>query len=118
MLFLNRMYLPLMPRFSLSPLVAISLFCVLLLGSLQAFDGPDAFTVNLPLAANAATPVWLGYPQVPATTFAALDLPIQPPDTESSLLVTVSFQEKPWRLASKLDRICFEKSSAKVESAS
>jgi hypothetical protein len=94
MLFLNRMYLPLMSRFPLSLFVAISIFCVLDPGSLRAFDGPDAFAVNLPFAANAATPVWLGYPQVPATTFAALDLPIQPPDTTSSLLVTVFFQEK------------------------
>ncbi len=56
---------------------------------------PSSYTLDLPFAAGTATPAWLGQPVTPATSFATLDLPIQPPDASSFLLVTVYFQEKP-----------------------
>jgi hypothetical protein len=62
---------------------------------LHASSVPGVYTLDLPVAANAATPSWLGHPETPATTFATLSLPIQPPDATSSLLVTIFFQEKP-----------------------
>ena len=58
-------------------------------------DVPGSFTVDLPFPASTATPAWLGQPVMPATSFATLDLPIQPADATSFLLVTVYFQEKP-----------------------
>jgi hypothetical protein len=61
---------------------------------LQASDLPPPFTVNLPFAANQATPIWLGHPETPQTTFATLNLPITPPDANAALLITVFFQEK------------------------
>jgi hypothetical protein len=50
--------------------------------------------MDLPFPDNVATPAWLGHPEIPATTFATLDLPILAPDPDASLLVTVYFQEK------------------------
>jgi hypothetical protein len=50
--------------------------------------------LNLPLADNLTLPGWLGQPEIPATTFATLHLPILTPDPAASLLVTVYFQEK------------------------
>lgn len=61
---------------------------------LKAWDGPTSFTIDLPCAANLATPLWLGHPIAPTTAFATLDLPLLPPDPNASLLVTVYFQEK------------------------
>jgi hypothetical protein len=60
----------------------------------RAVDLPPPLTLDLPVAANLALPTWLGKPEIPATTFATLDLPILTPDTTASLLVTVYFQEK------------------------
>ncbi len=60
----------------------------------RASDLPGPYTLDLPFAPNTATPEWLGHPQVPETTFASLILPVNPPDPEASLLVTVYFQEK------------------------
>lgn len=60
----------------------------------QASDLPGPFTLDLPFAANQATPIWLGHPEIPQTIFATLNLPIIPPDANASLLVTVFFQEK------------------------
>lgn len=57
-------------------------------------DLPAACVLNIPFQVNQATPVWLGHPETPQTTFATLNLPIQPPDADASLLVTVYFQEK------------------------
>jgi hypothetical protein len=57
-------------------------------------DLPPPFTLDLPIAANLATPSWLGHPETPAATFATLNLPILTPDPDASLLVTVYFQEK------------------------
>jgi hypothetical protein len=64
------------------------------LSGLRAADLPPPVTLDLPLAANQATPAWLGHPETPATAFAMLDLPILTPDPNASLLVTVFFQEK------------------------
>jgi hypothetical protein len=61
---------------------------------LHASDLPAPVTLDLPIAADLATPSWLGHPETPATEFAALNLPILTPDTTASLLVTVYFQEK------------------------
>jgi hypothetical protein len=69
---------------------------VLLLGLsgwLRAADLPPAVTLDLPFAANQATPAWLGHPETPAASFATLNLPILAPDPNASLLVTVYFQE-------------------------
>ena len=71
--------------------------CFLLLflvGWLRASDLPAPFTLDLPFAANQATPSWLGHPETPPADFATLDLPILTPDTNASLLVTVYFEEK------------------------
>ena len=73
----------------------IGLFLVFM-GSplLRALDEPSSFVLDLPFQANQATPVWLGHPVISPTTFATLDLPVIPPDSTSSLLVTVFFTEK------------------------
>jgi len=70
----------------------LSLFLVC---TLRASDLLAPFTLELPIPANQALPAWLGQPETPATTFATLNLPILSPDSTSSLLVTVYFQEKP-----------------------
>ena len=70
------------------------LFLSLVACSLRAADLPVPVTLDLPIPANQATPIWLGHPEVPPTAFAMLDLPILTPDTTASLLVTVYFQEK------------------------
>ncbi len=59
-----------------------------------AADLPPAYVLNLPFQSDQATPAWLGHPETPQTTFATLDLPIEAPDPNASLLVTVFFQEK------------------------
>lgn len=71
--------------------------CLFLLAAAPvcAFDGPASYTLDLPFSPGTATPTWLGQPQFPATTFATLNVPIQPPDATSVLLITVFFQEKP-----------------------
>jgi hypothetical protein len=61
---------------------------------LQASDLPPPYVIDLPFGANQATPIWLGHPETPPTTFATLNLPIESPDSAASLLVTVFFQEK------------------------
>ncbi len=66
----------------------------LALPMLRGGELPAPLTLDLPLAANIATPAWLGHPVTPANTFATLTLPIFPPDVNASLLVTVYFQEK------------------------
>ena len=70
----------------------IALFCCA--GFLRASDIPSALTLDLPVPADLATPSWLGHPEMPATNFATLNLPILTPDSSASLLVTVYFQEK------------------------
>lgn len=73
------------------------LACLLIFAAspwLKAWDGPSSFTLDLPVAANLATPLWLGHPVTPVTAFATLDLPLLPPDPNASLLVTIYFQEK------------------------
>lgn len=78
---------------------AVGLLCFLALWGAgpvsRALDGPTSFTIDLPFPGNVATPVWLGQPTVPERAFAALDLPIFPPDATSSLLITLFFTEKP-----------------------
>ena len=64
-------------------------------GRTSADTLPGSFTMDLPFPASTATPAWLGQPVTPATSFATLDLPIQPADSTSFLLVTVYFQEQP-----------------------
>jgi len=84
------------------PLIPLKLMawaggCFLLLASLRlpALDAePAPFVLDLPCQANLATPVWLAHPVTPSTTFATLDLPIDPPEASASLLVTLFFQEK------------------------
>jgi hypothetical protein len=61
--------------------------------SARALDLPPALTLDVPIAANLATPAWLGHPATPTDTLATLDLPITPPDPGAALLVTVYFQE-------------------------
>ncbi len=73
-------------------LLTVFLFAIVPL--VRGADLPAPFVVDLPFQANAATPVWLGHPEMPNTTFATLNLPIQPPDPAATLLVTVFFQEK------------------------
>jgi hypothetical protein len=73
-------------------------FVILMLGgafplALHAQNLPP-FTLDIPFAANEATPAWLGQPVTPAATFATLDLPITPPAGGAALLVTVFFKEK------------------------
>jgi hypothetical protein len=75
-------------------ILSVVLLFFALSSTLRALDGSEIFTLDLPFGANAATPVWLGHPVTPSTTFATLDLPITPPDPAASLLVTVFFQEK------------------------
>jgi hypothetical protein len=70
------------------------LLLLVLIGSARAADLPAPVTLDLPIAPNLATPSWLGHPETPATDFATLNLPILAPDSTSSLLVTVYFQEK------------------------
>jgi hypothetical protein len=62
--------------------------------ALHASDLLPGFTLNLPFAANAATPAWLAQPIVGSAPFATLDLPVTPPDATASLLITVFFQEQ------------------------
>jgi hypothetical protein len=59
----------------------------------MASDLPASVTLDLPVPANQTLPAWLGQPEIPATAFATLNLPILTPDTTASLLVTVYFQE-------------------------
>ena len=61
---------------------------------LDAQKTADTFTLDLPVAANAPLPAWLGQPATPSGTFATLDVPITPPDGTAALLVTVTFQEQ------------------------
>ncbi len=61
--------------------------------SARADDLPPPLTLNVPIAANLATPAWMGHPTTPADTLATLDVPITPPDATAALLVTVYFQE-------------------------
>jgi len=76
-------------------LTGVSIALLVLAGTaLRGADLPAPFVVNLPFEANQATPIWLGHPATPQTTFARVDLPISPPDPSASLLVTVYFQEK------------------------
>ena len=70
---------------------------ILLLGAasyLHATDLPAPLTLDVPIPVNRALPSWIGQPEVPATVFGTLSLPILPPDPSASLLVTVYFQEK------------------------
>jgi hypothetical protein len=67
---------------------------MLAMASLHAADLPVAATIDLPLTPDQALPAWLGQPQMEATNFATLDVPILTPDATASLLVTVYFQEK------------------------
>src|SRR5258708_15884852 len=53
-----------------------------------------SYAFDLPFPDNQATPIWLGHPETPASTFAVLNLPITPPDPQASLVVTLYFQEK------------------------
>ncbi len=66
----------------------------LLSAPIRAQDAPTSFSMELPFQANAATPFWLGHPATPTGELPTLDLPLQPPDATSALLVTVYFQEK------------------------
>jgi hypothetical protein len=74
----------------------VGIACLAFLAGVPLFadDGLQAFSLDLPYQGSVALPAWLSQPQVPETTFATLNLPIQPPDTTSSLLVTLFFQEK------------------------
>ncbi len=54
---------------------------------------PEPFTINVPVAANLATPFWLGHPVMPADTLETIDLPIAPPNGKAALLITVYFTE-------------------------
>ena len=83
-----------MPVFSCLRVALTCLIFAGLGGYVRASDLPPGFTIDLPFAASAATPSWLGHPESPAGTFATLDLPITPPNPNASLLVTVFFQEK------------------------
>jgi hypothetical protein len=76
-------------------------FCLLLFALVwalgpgaQASSKADFYTLELPIEANVATPVWLGHPETPAGSFASLDLPLTVPDSGDSLLITIFFQEK------------------------
>ena len=51
-------------------------------------------TLDVPVPVNLVLPAWVGQPEVPATVFGTLNVPILPPDPSASLLVTVYFQEK------------------------
>lgn len=70
----------------------------LLLSGLTALtrgdDLPAPATLDLPVPANRAMPVWIGQPQTPSTTFATMNVPVMQPDPAASLLLTVYFQEK------------------------
>jgi hypothetical protein len=80
------------------PAIGLEWVCFLFLftaGFSRASELPAPITLDLPVPANLATPSWLGHPEMPATEFATLNLPILTPDTTASLLVTVVFQEKP-----------------------
>ena len=59
----------------------------------RADELPGPLTLNFPVAANMATPAWLGHPKIPIDTLATLELPITPPDANAALLVTVYFTE-------------------------
>ena len=59
-----------------------------------ALDEPVSYSFDLPFPDNQATPIWLGHPATPASTFATLNLPITPPDPQASLVVTLYFAEK------------------------
>jgi hypothetical protein len=59
----------------------------------RADELPGALTLDVPVAANLATPAWLGHPVVPVDSLQTLDLPITPPDADAALLVTVYFTE-------------------------
>jgi hypothetical protein len=83
-----------MPPSPSRSIAALGVLLFVAAGALRAADTADVFTLDLPFPAGAATPTWLGAPQVPDTTFATLNLPIDPPDATSSLLVTIFFQEK------------------------
>lgn len=70
------------------------LVCSVFSVNASASDLPASVTLDLPIPANLATPIWLGHPDIPANALAALNVPILTPDTNASLLVTVYFQEK------------------------
>lgn len=61
---------------------------------LRAMDPPTSYVLTFPLSSGLTTPSWLGQPDMPAATFATLNLPLLTPETNASLLVTVFFQEK------------------------
>ena len=82
------------PAFPVKSTGWVGVFLLLLAGSLHASDLPAEITLDLPIQAHQALPEWLGQPEIPSTSFATLNLPILTPDTTSSLLVTVYFQEK------------------------
>lgn len=84
------------PAKSAAPVVGGAIFFLFLIAAplLRAVDLPPPYTIDFPLQANQATPVWLGHPETPSHVFAVLDLPITPPDPSASLLVTIFFQEK------------------------
>jgi hypothetical protein len=84
-----------MPLSSLRIFLGIAGLFLAVAGRAWADTAPGAFTMDLPFPASTATPVWLGQPVTPATSFATLNLPIQPVDATSFLLVTVYFQEQP-----------------------
>ena len=70
------------------------LFAATLPTLVRADDPPAPATLDLPVPTNRAMPVWIGQPQTPASVFATMNVPIMAPDSTSSLLLTVYFQEK------------------------
>ena len=67
---------------------------LVLVSFLHAADLPTPVTLDVPIPVNRALPAWIGQPEIPATIFGTLNLPILPPDPSASLLVTVYFQER------------------------
>jgi hypothetical protein len=76
------------------PVASIAAGFLLLASHLHAADLPAPVTLDVPIPVNRALPAWIGQPETPATIFGTLNLPILPPDSSSSLLVTVYFQER------------------------
>jgi hypothetical protein len=87
----NRPYCPSFPAHVSGWACFLLLFCA---GYLTAADLPAPVTLDLPIPANLATPAWLGHPETPAAVFATLNIPLQAPDPNAALLVTVYFQEQ------------------------
>ena len=76
--------------------VALLCFAFCVAGPRLRASTPDtSYTLNLPVQADQATPVWLGHPLASTGTFASLDLPVTAPEINESLLVTIVFEEKP-----------------------